>query len=220
MCDARLFGPQLAGLSAKRSIQIPAISPLNDIGKIADEVLQNAPPKFALGGLSMGGIVAMEVWRKAPDRITRLALLDTNPRAELAEVANGRDAQMARAKAGELEHMMHEVFIPKYLTVPNEHPEIVKTCVDMAMAHGVENFVAQSLALRERPDQCEALKNVTVPTLVLCGRQDQLCPIERHELLADLIDDSRLVIVEDAGHLPTLEQPKATNAALLEWLEL
>lgn len=220
MCDGRLFGPQIALLSANCSIQVAAVSQRWTIGEMAADILASAPPHFALAGLSMGGIIAMEVWRQAPERVTRLALLDTNPRAEVEAVAQGRAAQIARAQNGELAQMMRDSFIPKYVDQPGDHPKIVHTCLQMASALGPVAFEHQSIALRDRPDQCEALKAVNVPTLILCGENDRLCPIERHELLHALIGPSTLSIIPGVGHLSTLQAPHETNAALKEWLEV
>ena len=160
----------------------------------------------------------MEMWRLAPERIDRLALLDTNPRAELSAVAEGRAAQIERAENGQLLDMMRDTFIPKYVDNPADHPAIVATCVEMAEAKGAAAFKSQSRALRDRPDQCETLKAVNVPTLIMCGENDQLCPIERHVMMHDLIKGSVLEIIPDAGHLPTLEKPTETNKALQNWL--
>lgn len=218
MCDGRLFAPQIEAFSAQMNVQIAAVPSLYTITEIASELLVHAPPRFALCGLSMGGIIAMEMWRLAPERIEKLALLDTNPRAELAEVSEGRAAQIQRAANGQLVEMMQDTFIPKYVDTPAAHPAIVATCIDMAEAKGIDALKAQSLALRDRLDQCETLKTVNVPTLIMCGENDQLCPIERHVLMHDLIKGSVLEIIPNAGHLPTLEKPSETNKALQNWL--
>ena len=186
---------------------------------LAAEVLAHAPPRFALAGLSMGGIVAMEVARQAPERIAGLALLDTNPRAETDEVKAKRQPQIAKVREGGLIAVMRDEMKPNYLTDGPDRAAILDLCMEMAQALGPEVFVNQSRALQSRPDQQKTLRGLQCPTLVLCGRDDVLCPVDRHELMHDLVAGSRLVVVDDAGHLPTLEQPEATNAALMEWLE-
>lgn len=167
----------------------------------------------------MGGIVAMDVLRQAPDRVERIALLDTNPKAETDEIGALREPQMKRARAGQLRAVMREEMKPNYLADGPDRQTILDLCMDMAEALGPEVFVRQSRALRSRPDQQETLRKVSVPALVLCGEQDRLCPIHRHELMHQLMAGSQLEIIAGAGHLPTLEKPGPTNAALLKWLK-
>lgn len=219
MCDARLFGPQISELSQDRPVSTGDITRHDDVETIAANVLAGAPPVFALAGLSMGGIVAMEVIRQAPDRVARLALLDTNPCAELPEVKARRKPQIAKVMAGDLEAVMRDEMKPNYLAEGPRRAAILDLCMDMAMGLGADVFVRQSRALRDRPDQQECLRRVTAPTLVLCGREDRLCPVARHLLLRDLIPGSVLEIIDGAGHMPTLEQPDVTTAALARWLE-
>lgn len=216
MCDARLFAPQIGALSAGRMVACADLSAHNTVQALARDVLREAPPVFALAGLSMGGIVAMEVLRQAPDRIAGLALMDTNPLAELPEVQSGRAAQIARAERGELAAMMDDTFIPRYLAQPNA--EIEATCHDMANALGPEVFARQSIALRERPDQTSVLAGYDGPTSILCGADDRLCPPARHALIHQLMPHAAYLTIADAGHLPTLEQPNAVTEALQKWL--
>ncbi len=219
MCDARLFAPQIAALSPDRPVTVPDLTGQDTMAVLAAAVLASAPERFALAGLSMGGIVAMEVIRQAPGRVARLALLDTNPRAELPEVQARRAPQIARARAGQLAEVIRGEMVPNYLAEGTDRPEIRALCLEMALDLGTDAFIRQSVALRDRPDQQESLRAVAVPTLILCGREDRLCPVERHELMHGLIPGSRLTIIEGAGHLPTLETPDATTAALTRWLE-
>ena len=218
MCDARLFGPQIAALEG-REIVVPSLAKADDMEALAAGVLAEAPPRFALAGLSMGGIVAMEVLRQAPERVERLALLDTNPRAETPEAQTRRTPQIEAARAGRLREVMRDEMKPNYLAPGPRRQEVLDLCMDMAMDLGPEVFVRQSLALRDRPDQQETLRAARLPALILCGAADALCPLERHELMHALIAGSILTVIEGAGHLPTLEKPEETNAALIRWLE-
>lgn len=219
MCDARLFAPQIAALGLRRAIHFAPLTEAETTEGLARQVLAHAPPRFALAGLSMGGIVAMEIMAQALERVERLALLDTNPRAEMPEVAARRGPQMGKVRAGALRTVMRDEMKPNYLVDSPNKPAIMDLCMEMANDLGPEVFIRQSLALRDRPDHQETLRRVTVPTLILCGREDRLCPIERHELMHELVTGSRFEIIDGAAHLPTLEQPGATNAALLRWLE-
>ncbi len=218
MCDARLFGPQIDALSTHHAIHCAPINQHADMASLAAEVLAHAPPRFALAGLSMGGIVAMEVIRQAPERVERLALLDTNALAETDAVKSLRGPQMDKAKAGHLRDVIRDEMKPNYLTDGPNRGAILDLCMAMAEAQGPEVFVRQSTALRDRPDQTGTLRNTTCPTLILCGEDDALCPIARHELMHELVPHSTLHIVKNAGHLPTLEQPERTTALLRDWL--
>ena len=218
MCDARLYGPQITAFSHERSVMVTPIGDHDTVAALAVDVLADAPPVFALAGLSMGGIVAMEVFRQAPDRITRLALLDTNPKAEVAAVAQNREPQIDKVRAGGLRAVMRDEMKPNYLSDGPNMGQILDLCMAMAETLGPEVFVRQSRALQTRPDQQETLRSVKVPTLILCGEDDSLCPLHRHELMHDLIPHSTLTVIAHAGHLPTLEQPDATNEALTKWL--
>lgn len=219
MCDARLFTPQIAAFSAHHDLHLATLTQPGSISDKARAILDTAPPRFALCGLSMGGIVAMEILRQAPDRVSHIALLDTNPLAEKDEVKERRQPQMAEVRAGGLASVMQQQVMPNYLSPSHELPEVLDLCLDMALALGPDVFLDQSEALMARPDQTDTLASADLPALVLCGRDDQLCPLERHELMAGLIPGATLEIIEGAGHLTTLEQPEHTNAALARWLE-
>jgi pimeloyl-ACP methyl ester carboxylesterase len=218
MCDARLFAPQIASLSASVPLMTLPLNNESTVTALAAHVLQHAPPQFALCGLSMGGIVAMEVIRQAPERVERLALLDTNPLAELPEKAAVREPQIQSALNGNLRGIMRDEMKPHYLSDGPDRQRILDLCMAMAESLGPDVFERQSRALQSRPDQTATLQNVTVPTLVLCGEADALCPVERHELMHSLVPQSQLKVIASAGHLPTLEQPEATSQALMEWL--
>ena len=218
MCDARLYGPQIDAFSYERPIMTAPINDHDTVEALAGDVLEHAPPQFALAGLSMGGIVAMEVFRQAPERVTRLALLDTNPKAEHPTVAQNREPQMQKVRDGHLRAVMRDEMKPNYLTDGPRMGQILDLCMAMAETLGPDVFITQSRALQSRPDQQDTLPAVKIPTLILCGEDDTLCPIHRHELMHDLIPGSTLRIIKNAGHLPTLEQPTATNEALAQWL--
>ena len=219
MCDERLFASQINELSKRREVHFAKITDHETISELASDVLNNAPPVFALAGLSMGGIVAMEIVSQAPERVERLALLDTNPLAELPDVLKRRGPQIDAIKNGQLKEIIRDEMKPNYLFDGVRKTEILKLCMDMALDIGPDAFIRQSIALRDRVDQKNTLRSYKRPALVLCGRHDVLCPLERHELMHTLLENSKLEIIEDAGHLPTLEQPKITTMALASWLE-
>ena len=218
MCDERLFAPQVQEFSKQHDILIGDITGRETIEAIASDVLKKVPDKFCLAGLSMGGIVAMEIVRQAPERVEKLALMDTSPLAELDEIKERRNNQIAKVLSGDLISVMQDELKPFYVADVSNNIEILSICTDMAMKLGPQVFKRQSLALQSRPDQQATLPKIGVSTLVLCGEHDQLCSVAKHQLMHSLIPNSTLVVIKDAGHLTTLEQPKQVNRAISEWL--
>ena len=218
MCDARLFGPQIAALSPDCSVMVSPVTRGERIEEIASGLLDELPQRFALAGLSMGGIVAMEILRRAPDRITRLALMDTNPLAETPQVAAAREPQIVKVRAGRMLDVMREEMKPHYLAPGPYRNEIMDLVMDMADALGPEVFIRQSRALQRRRDQPGTLRKCKVPTLILCGAHDALCPVKRHTFMAELIHGAELKVLDHAGHLPTLEMPDETTQAMRDWM--
>ncbi len=218
MCDSRLFAPQIKQLSSEREIHTFPLASEDTVEALAANLLEQAPSVFALAGLSMGGIVAMEVIRQAPERVTRLALLDTNPLAEAPDRATAREPQIAAVNNGKLHEVMRDEMKPHYLCDGPRRQQILDLCMEMALTLGPQVFTSQSRALQTRADQTSTLAQVAVPTLILCGEHDALCPVERHEMMHELVAGSTLVVISDAGHLPTLEQPEKTIEALHHWL--
>lgn len=218
MCDARMWGGISAALHPRGITHFLPVGAETMAG-LAREFLRTAPSRFALAGLSMGGILAMEVLAQAPDRVERIALLDTNPCAELPVVQARREPQIMRALQGGLAGVMRDEMKPNYLAKGADQKAVLDLCLDMALTLGPQVFAAQSRALRDRADRQAALAAFKGPALVLMGAEDRLCPRDRHELMHELMPQSRLVIIEGAGHLPTLERPNETTAALRRWLE-
>lgn len=218
MCDARLFAPQIAALSGRHTVHCAPIGGQDTVTGIAQEVLENAPPQFALAGLSMGGIVAMEILRLAATRVTKIALMDTNALAETDAVRARRQPQITAAQNGDLARVMRDEMKPNYLTAGPNRSAILDLCMDMANTLGPDVFIRQSRALATRPDQTETLKDANIPALILCGRDDALCPVSRHTYMHGLMPHATLKIIENAGHLPCLEQPDQTTEALAHWL--
>ncbi|MEM1176305.1 MAG: alpha/beta hydrolase [Pseudomonadota bacterium] len=218
MCDARLWQPQAAALPYPAETADTRRS--DSIEHMAALALSNAPPRFAVVGLSMGGILAFEIWRQAAERVTHMALLDTNPHADAPERQSIRMQQIETVLAGGLREMAIEELKPLYLAESNRQDEsLLQLLLDMALDLGPAVFEQQSVALRDRVDSVPMLASIDCPTLVLCGAEDHLCPVEYHELMADRIPGATLKVVDHCGHIASLEQPHAVTAALHQLLE-
>lgn len=186
---------------------------------LARAVLRRAPEKFALAGLSMGGYVAMEIMRQEPDRVIKLALLDTSARPDTPEITARRLALMEEAELGEFRgvtaKLLPNLVHPSHVNAPGVRDVIF----EMAERVGKLSFMRQQNAIMNRLDSRPFLKDIGCPTLVLCGESDQLAPPEVHREIADMIgDNAHLVVVPESGHLTPLEEPDAVNRAMHEWL--
>ncbi len=219
MCDARLYAGQINDLSRDHAVMVAPITRGERIEEIASGILDVLPQKFALAGLSMGGIVAMEILRRAPERVTRIALMDTNPLAETPQSATAYEPMIIGARAGRLDEVMRGFMQPDFLAPGPQRSEILNQIYAMAASLGPEIFVRQCRALQRRRDQQATLRRCKAPALVLCGEHDGLTPVKRHQFMAELIPFAELVLIPEAGHLPVLEQPELVNMALREWLK-
>ena len=218
LCSAALFAPQVAALSQYRTVVVADHTRSNRLEQIARDVLAAAPPRFALAGLSMGGYVAMEVMRQAPERVTRVAFLDTSARPDPPERAVDRHRLIEIARAEGVRNVQG-LLLPR-LVHPGRLNEASLTDIilQMAEATGLDAFVRQQEAIIARPDSRPSLPAIRGPALVLVGAQDLQTPPDVAEEISAGIAGSRLVVVPDCGHLSTLERPSAVNAALQSWL--
>lgn len=220
MCDARVFGPQIEDLSRDFALHIARVTQAESIREMAAEAIHHAPPRFALAGLSMGGMVAMEILRRVPERVTRIALISTTPLPETPEQAAWREGQIVKAQAGNLTEAVRTAIGLDNIAPGPRRAEVLDLVDRMAADLGPREFVRQSRALQRRPDAQKALRMTRSPALVLCGGQDKLTPPRRHEFMAELIPYAELAVIDEAGHLPTLETPEKTNMALRAWMDL
>ena len=218
MCDERIFSPQIEELSKNLEVTVADISNFSSVSELASDVLKKAPKSFSLLGHSMGGIVAMEIYSQEPKRIEKLILMDTNPKAELDEVKLKREPQIREVNKGKLLEVMRDEMKPNYLAESENKRSVLNVCMDMALTLGPDVFINQSRALQSRLDQQNTIQSIKIPVLIMCGSEDKLCPVERHEMMHNMISDSDLIIINNAGHMPTLEQPRETTEVLKEWL--
>jgi pimeloyl-ACP methyl ester carboxylesterase len=223
MCDAAVWAPLRAELDAVASCAVPDYADATSLGEMADRVLAGAPPAFALAGHSMGGRVALEIVRRASGRVQRVALLDTGCRARSLGAAGDEEkarrfALLAIAREQGVRAMAREWVRPMV------HPDrladraLIDAILDMFERRSADAFAGQIEALLARPDATALLRSIDCPTLVLCGRDDGWSTPAQHEEMAAQIAGARLVIVEQCGHMATMERQGEVAAALLEWL--
>jgi pimeloyl-ACP methyl ester carboxylesterase len=217
-CTAQLFEPQIAALSPERTIVVADHARDDSIPVIAARLLRDAPDRFALAGLSMGGYVAMEVMRQAPQRVERLALLDTSARPDTPEASQDRERLIAVAEAGRLEEI-HAALWPRLV-----HPErrsdgtLQDIMLEMLRETGPDAYIRQQRAIMARADSRLSLPGIEIPTLVLVGEGDAITPPEIAREMAEMIEWASLVVIPGAGHMSTLEQPDRVIEALQLWL--
>ncbi len=217
-CDAYLYQPVIARLGDAIAPNVADISLDDTITGMAHRILAAAPPRFALVGLSMGGYVVLEIMRQAPDRVSHLALLDTNARPDSDERKQPRRAEMALVAQGK-SALVSRTALPGLLAPKNLATPITEAVHDMAMRVDVKAYYRQQEAIMGRADSRPFLKDIAVPTLVGCGAEDKLIPLPLSEEMAEAIPDAKLVVFPDAGHVPTLENPDAVATAMREWLK-
>lgn len=218
LCDAEMWESQLRLLSARHPIMVAPTTTAEDIDTIAAQVLDVAPRRFALVGLSMGGYVAQAIMRAAPERVDRLALLNTTARADSEEQATRRRDLIALAGRGQFKGVTPRLLPLIVHRDRLDDAALVDRIMAMAERVGQAAFVRQQTAILGRIDARPFLPAIRCPTLVLCGRQDVLTPPELAREMADLIPNARLAIIEDAGHMTPMERPEAVNAHLEAWL--
>ena len=218
LCTPALWSRQCDALGATTECIPLSLSDGSSMAELADSVLRRAPATFSLAALSMGGHVAMELMRRAPERVERLALIDTRAGVDSPERMKTRvsdEALVANQGLGALAELLPSRWmLPAHASVPSLH----RLVVDMALDTGVVVRQQQLKALVKRIDSRPSLRDVACPTLVMCGRQDMTNPVWMHEEMVGLIPGARLHIVEDCGHLSPVEQPERVSAALRDWL--
>ncbi len=219
-CSARLYAEQIPALWHFGPVFIADHTRDDTMPAIARRILAAAPPRFALAGLSMGGYISFEIMRQAPERIAKLALLDTGARAESPEQTQMRRPRIELAKTGRFAEVSDTLY--PMLVHPRRHnDEALKRLMrTMAEEVGAEAFLRQQQAIMARPDSRPGLSAVACPTLVLVGDSDQGTPPALSEEIAAAIAGSRLVVIPDCGHMSTLERPQAVTEALVEWMRL
>ena len=218
LCDRALWRRQVEALGDIAAPWVADLTHDDSVTAMARRVLAEAPPRFALAGLSMGGYCALELMRQAPERVERLALLNTSARADTPEQTSRRRGLIELAEKGEFKGVTPRL-LPLFL-----HPDhlsdakLVGEITAMAARIGKDAFLCQQKAIIGRIDSRLSLANIRCPTLVLCGRDDQLTPPALAEEIAAGIPGAKLDVIDRCGHLPTMERPEAVTAELRQWL--
>lgn len=219
LCDHRVWGPVAERLPSGRDVVVPAMTGAETTPDLAATILAGAPARFALAGFSLGGIVALEMVARAPDRVTRLALLDTTARPDPPANHAARREAVALARSFGIERYAGERLWPLYVAEASWGNAAARALVvGMAGALGVEAFRAQSEVAIHRADGRQHLAAIAVPTLVLCGEEDRLCPVEVHREMAAGIPGARLVVLAGCGHFAPVERPEEVAGAMQDWL--
>ena len=218
LCDHRLWAHAQATFETSREVLIPDLSLDTSIAAMAERVLQQAPPRFALAALSMGGYVAFEIMRRAPDRVARLALLDTMARPDDPARARVRRGLLELAGLGRFKGVTPQL-LPRLMHARSLDTPVAQVVLDMADDIGREGFIRQQQAIIERADYQPVLASIQVPTLVLYGEQDEITPLAEAQLIHGQIAGARLEVIPECGHLPPLEHPQRTSELLGQWLD-
>jgi len=219
LSDARVFAHQLQVMSQFRAVMVAPPTCGERIEEIASQILSWTPSKFALCGMGFGGMVAMEMMRRAPERIIRIALLSTSPQADTPEAAAAREPHIIAARSGRWNDVLQHEINSTWMAPSSDKVDLVRQLTDMGRDLGPEVYVKQARAIQRRKDQQGMLRQIQQPTAVICGRHDGQYQLKRHEFLAELIPYAQLEIIEGAGYLPTLEAPEATTDALQRWMK-
>ena len=214
----RIFSPVMPALWRLGPVTVANHIRDDNMGAIARRILAEAPPRFALAGHSMGGYIAFEIVRQAPDRVAKLALINTQARPDTPEAVTRRRGQIARAQAGEYHAVLDELFPGFVHPSRRDDASLRKLVHDMGDDIGADAFIRQQTAVMSRADSRPTLAWIRCPTLVLTGDEDNTIQSSLSKEMADGIHRARLVILPDCGHLSQPEQPEAVAAALVEWL--
>ena len=220
LCDARVFFPQMQVLSHDHAVMVAPTSCGERMEEISSQILSWTPSRFSLLGVGFGGMVAMEMLRRAPERITRVALVSTSPLPDTPEAAAAREQHIIAARAGRWGDVMQHEINSTWMGPATDKPALVRRLTEMGNDVGPEAYIKQARAMQRRRDQQDVLRNIKQPAAVICGSHDGQYHIKRHQFLAELIPNARLEVVEGAGYMPMLERPDATTDALHRWIRM
>jgi pimeloyl-ACP methyl ester carboxylesterase len=216
----RVYAPVMAAIWRYGPVTVANHIRDDSIGAIAQRILAEAPPRFALAGHSMGGYIAFEIMRQAEGRVAKLALINTQARPDTPEATSVRRGRIARAQAGEYHAVLDEMFPDQVHPARRGDADLRQLMHDMGDDIGADAFVRQQLAVIGRADSRPVLAAIKCPTLVVTGDQDNAIPNSLSVEMAEGIHGVKLTIIPHCGHFPQVEQTQATIGALVEWLRI
>lgn len=217
-CTAECYAGQVPALWQFGSVLIPDHKRGSSMAEIATAILADAPPRFALAGFSMGGYIVFEMLRQAPERISRLALIDTMARLDAPDRLLKRQDGIRLAQAGKHRQLVAANYADSVHPRHANNAAIRDISLRMAAENGAEVYIRHLQAIIDRPDSLPLLSSIRVPTTVIVGEADTITPVADAHLMADTIPDASLVTIAGAGHMSPTEQPAAVAAALVGWL--
>ncbi|SNT27546.1 Pimeloyl-ACP methyl ester carboxylesterase [Noviherbaspirillum humi] len=220
LCDSVVWEAQARALRSRYDVRVVSFEGLDSFAAMAEKVLADAPQRFALAGHSMGGRVAMEVYRRAPERFERLMLLDTGYEGVAAGEAEKRGVMVDLAKREGIDAIAGPWGLPMLSPAHREDKALVKAVFDMVGRMSPEIYARQTNALLTRPDATSVLESITCPTMIVCGMEDGWSPPARHEQMAKHVPHCELRLIDDCGHMAMMEQPEAILKVMEEWLEM
>ena len=217
LSDTRCFLPQIVHLGADRPIVLPPMQG-DTVEQLSLNAMRDLPRRFALLGHGLGGQVAIDILRRLPEAVTRIAMVSTDPLAEPPATAASREARLVAARTGRLAEVAAEEYPETVFAETEWRSDVIALVQDMAAGVDLESYVRQTRAMQRRPDQQKTLRKVRVPALILAGEADSMVPMRRQEFLAELMPFGQMQVISGAGHMPQLEQPEAVTSALRTFL--
>lgn len=220
MADARAFLPQIVGFATERPVTVLMPKGGETSEQISESLMAALPERSIVMGHGFGGTIALDILRRAPEKISRLILISTDPLAESPVTAGNREARIIQARTGRLSAALSEEFPAKILADTPWRHEILDLIYEMGLMMGVEAYIAQVRLMQRRPDQQRTLRRVRIPALILAGEKDSLVTPRRQELMLSSMPYAQMQVIPEAGHMPQLEQPEAVNLILSDFMNL
>ncbi|WP_057511762.1 alpha/beta fold hydrolase [Staphylococcus sp. NAM3COL9] len=219
LCNEKLWGKQIEFFKSEYNTIVGDLKNNNSIEKMAQEILSKAPSKFFLVGLSLGGIVSLEIARIAPQRVIKLILMDTTPYLPTIKQMDSWSVFREMCENKQFDDITKNHLLSQMLANENYTEELKTVVVQMSEEIGMESYLNQLNALENRKDYSKFLNEISVETLILVGEEDEICPLYISEYLADHLVDSSLSLIRKSGHLPPLEKPDITNKKLNDFIK-
>lgn len=220
LSDMRVFQPQIRALSAERTVIVAPTAGCERIESFASELLSQVPQRFALAGIGLGGAIALELMRRAAGRVSRVALIGSTFQAESPTDSSAREPKIVAAAAGRFDEMLRDHVMGLGYGLGPARIGVQAELTAMGREIGATVFRHHSRAMQRRRDQQTTLRAIRCPTLILGGRHDRIASPKRQEFMAEMVPGAMLKVIEEAGHMVTLEAPEETNAALQDWLRM